>query len=76
MEAAGVLPPTDKFGRGAKSNRPSAAAAATVEEDAGDDRDSEDVESLPVLLEDDDDLDAEHGEDSDGKNPPEIDPAA
>ena len=85
MEAAGALPPTDKFGRTTKSAaRPAGATAKpVVAQNAEAESEDEDSDEIPMLMEEDDTLEAdgdeellEHHEDSDSKNPPEIDPAA
>ena len=74
MEVAGVLPPVEKVVRGA---RPARAPTATspAEEDAIDEADSEDSE-VPLLLDDDEGLEADEHKASDGNGSLEIDPAA
>jgi hypothetical protein len=70
MEVAGVLPPVEKFVRGPRGPRTS---PVVNEEEADADGDAEDSET-PLLLDDNEEMDSEHHDVTDPKNPPEIDP--
>ena len=73
MEAAGVLPPPDKFGRGPKTARPAAAVASEDDIEADDSPSALRLDDDSV---DDDDVGTELLDDTGSDKPPEIDPAA
>ena len=73
MEAAGVIPPSDKPGYGA--NKASKPAGATVEDESEAEAELDDSDA-PLLLEEEDDLEGSTHEDEGTKGPPEVDPIA